>query len=577
MTPVLWELLKPYRWRMALAMGLRAVAGLASLLPWVLVSWWADTLVTGGAGAEGAPMGAIPGLVAATMVVWLVSQALAVHLAHGVDADLCGDLRRRLLTHLERAPLDWFSRQGQDGVARLADQDVRALHQLVAHAPTDLSSLVVVPFAALLCLAWLQPALLVFCLVPLAAAAAGFALLRSPAYRDEGTRRDAALERLSVDYGEFAQNLPLARQYPGAGVQRGVELSAKGFESAFSAWVKRVGHVAALIELVLGGPWLMAWVLLGAMALAVLGMPLAVGPLCAFLLLTRAMAAPIQAMGHGADALMGARAAAERLQAVCDLPPLSEGRAGQIPRDGSVVVRGLRFSYPDREVLKGVDLDLAEGGLNALVGPSGSGKSTMLHVLARHMDPQAGTILVGGVPLRDLPDAVRHRHIVMLTQQAVALDLSLRENIALLCPEAKFEDIRQAARDARLDDAIMALPRGYDSLSGRDVKLSGGEVQRLALARALLSSARLFLLCEPASATDPQTAQALHRAVRERLAGRTRLIVCHRLSEVSDADRIVVCHEGRFVAQGTHAHLLSSGGLYADLWRDQRRAEGEAA
>jgi ATP-binding cassette subfamily C protein len=199
------------------------------------------------------------GLVAATLVVWLVSQAVAAHVAHGVDADLCGDLRRRLLAHLGRVPLDWFSHQGQDGVARLADQDVRALHQLVAHAPNDLSNLVVVPVAALLCLAWLQPALLVFCLLPLAMAAGGFALMRSAVYREDVARRNAALEQLSADYGEFAHNLPLARQYPGAGVQGGVEVSADGFETAFSAWVGRVGSVGALIQLVLGTPWLMAW------------------------------------------------------------------------------------------------------------------------------------------------------------------------------------------------------------------------------------------------------------------------------------------------------------------------------
>lgn len=577
MTPVLWELLKPYRWRMAMAMGLQAAAGLTSLLPWVLLSLWADTLVSGGSRVEGALSGWFPGLVAATMVVWLISQALAVHLAHGVDADLCGDLRQRLLAHLGRVPLDWFSRQGQDGVARLADQDVRALHQLVAHAPTDLSNLIVVPLVALLYLAWLQPFLLLFCLLPLAAAAGGFILLRSATYREAAARRNAALERLSMDYGEFAHNLPLARQYPGAGVQRGVAMAANGFEIAFSVWVKQVGHLAALIELMLRGPWLMAWVFMGALALLMFDMPLAVGSLCAFLLLIQALAAPIRAMGHGADALIGARTAAERLQAVFDLQSLPEGRSSQGPGDGTVVVRDLCFSYVDREVLRGVDLDLTDGSLNAVVGPSGSGKSTLLHILARHMDPQAGTIIVGGVALKDLPDGIRHQHEVMLTQQAVALDVSLRENIALLRPESSFEEVRHAARDARLDDDIMMLPRGYDSLPGRDVKLSGGELQRLALARALLSPARLFLLDEPTSATDPQTAQALHRALRKRLAGRTRLVVSHRLSEVCDADQILLCHNGQIVARGTHEQLLSSDGLYADLWQQQRREEESAA
>ncbi|EPC9975379.1 TPA: ABC transporter ATP-binding protein PchH, partial [Pseudomonas aeruginosa] len=286
MTPVLWRLLRTYRWRLAAAMGLQALAGLCSLLPWMLLAWLAEPLARGQAQ---------PALVLLAVLAWLGCQALAAHLAHRVDADLCNDLRLRLLAHLQRLPLDWFGRQGPDGVARLVEQDVRALHQLIAHAPNDLSNLLVVPLVALLWLAWLHPWLLLFCLLPLVLAAAGFLLLRSARYRDLVLRRNAALERLSADYGEFAHNLLLARQYPGAGIQQGAEASAAAFGEAFGAWVKRVGHLAALVYVQLSTPWLLAWVLLGALALDALGVPLALGQACAFLLLLRALAAPVQA------------------------------------------------------------------------------------------------------------------------------------------------------------------------------------------------------------------------------------------------------------------------------------------
>ncbi|HGN2682628.1 TPA: ABC transporter ATP-binding protein PchH, partial [Pseudomonas aeruginosa] len=302
MTPVLWRLLRTYRWRLAAAMGLQALAGLCSLLPWMLLAWLVEPL------ARGQAQPALLALVLLAVLAWLGCQALAAHLAHRVDADLCNDLRLRLLAHLQRLPLDWFGRQGPDGVARLVEQDVRALHQLIAHAPNDLSNLLVVPLVALLWLAWLHPWLLLFCLLPLVLAAAGFLLLRSARYRDLVLRRNAALERLSADYGEFAYNLLLARQYPGAGIQQGAESSAAAFGEAFGAWVKRVGHLAALVYVQLSTPWLLAWVLLGALALDALGVPLALGQACAFLLLLRALAAPVQALGHGGDALLGARA-----------------------------------------------------------------------------------------------------------------------------------------------------------------------------------------------------------------------------------------------------------------------------
>lgn len=546
MTPVLWRLLRTYRWRLAAAMGLQALAGLCSLLPWMLLAWLAEPL------ARGQAQPALLALVLLAVLAWLGCQALAAHLAHRVDADLCNDLRLRLLAHLQRLPLDWFGRQGPDGVARLVEQDVRALHQLIAHAPNDLSNLLVVPLVALLWLAWLHPWLLLFCLLPLVLAAAGFLLLRSACYRDQVLRRNAALERLSADYGEFAHNLLLARQYPGAGIQQGAEASAAAFGEAFGAWVKRVGHLAALVYVQLSTPWLLAWVLLGTLALDALGVPLALGQACAFLLLLRALAAPVQAF---------------------DQAPLAEGRSTRELVDGAVALRGLGHAYEGVEVLADIDLELKDGSLVALVGPSGSGKSTLLHLLARYMDAQRGELEIGGLALKDMPDAVRHRHIALVGQQAAALEISLADNIALFRPDADLQEIRQAARDACLDERIMALPRGYDSVPGRDLQLSGGELQRLALARALLSPARLLLLDEPTSALDPQTARQVLRNLRERGGGRTRVIVAHRLAEVSDADLILVLVAGRLVERGEHAALLAADGAYARLWREQNGAE----
>ncbi|HBO2605691.1 TPA: ABC transporter ATP-binding protein PchH, partial [Pseudomonas aeruginosa] len=286
-----------------------------------------------------------------------------------------------------------------------------------------------------------------------------------------------------------------------------------------------------------------------------------------------ALAAPVQALGHGGDALLGARAAAERLQQVFDQAPLAEGRSTRELVDGAVALRGLGHAYEGVEVLADIDLELKDGSLVALVGPSGSGKSTLLHLLARYMDAQRGELEIGGLALKDMPDAVRHRHIALVGQQAAALEISLADNIALFRPDADLQEIRQAARDACLDERIMALPRGYDSVPGRDLQLSGGELQRLALARALLSPARLLLLDEPTSALDPQTARQVLRNLRERGGGRTRVIVAHRLAEVSDADLILVLVAGRLVERGEHAALLAADGAYARLWREQNGAE----
>lgn len=568
MTSTLWNFLRPYRWRLGAAVALQALGGLFSLLPWVLLAWWADELVQGGPGEPIHLL--IPGLVGLAILCWLLCQPLALHLTHLVDIDVCNDLRRRLLKHLQALPLDWFSRHGTDGVTRLAVQDVRALHQLVAHAPNDLCNLLIVPLIALLLLLWLRPGLLLFCLVPLLLSCCGYMLLRSVRFQNAFLRRDKAQEGLSVDYGEFSHNLLLVRQYPGAGAQRSVEESANEFNHAFSAWVSRVGRLAALIQILLGVPWLMAWVTVGAMILLLLDMPLAVGEFCAFLLLVRAMAAPVQALGHGGDAVLTALAAAQRLQDVFDQEPLVESNINKLPADGSVSIRSLHFSYQGRPILSDINLDLSSGSLTALVGPSGSGKTTLLHLLARHMDPQVGSIRVGGIELRNLPEPVRHRYTILVAQQAAVLELSLAQNIALLRPDADLLEIRQAAREVCLDEHIASLPRGYDSVPGQDLQLSGGEMQRVAMARALLSRAPLVLFDEPTSALDPQTAGILHRVVRDRMVDRTRLVVSHTLSDVIGADHILVLDNGRVVEHGIHAELVRNDGAYARLWHEQQ-------
>ena len=557
MTPVLWRLLRTCRWRLAAAMGLQALAGLCSLLPWMLLAWLAEPL------ARGQAQPALLALVLLAVLAWLGCQALAAHLAHRVDADLCNDLRLRLLAHLQRLPLDWFGRQGPDGVARLVEQDVRALHQLIAHAPNDLSNLLVVPLVALLWLAWLHPWLLLFCLLPLVLAAAGFLLLRSARYRDLVLRQRRA--------GKALGGLWRIRPQPAAGPtvpRRRHTTGRRGVGGGLRRSVRRLGEA--------GRPPRRAGLRAVVDALAAgLGPARRAGPGCPRRaagarpgLCLPAPAAGLGCPGAGARprrrrAAGRARAAAERLQQVFDQAPLAEGRSTREPVDGAVALHGLGHAYEGVEVLADIDLELEDGSLVALVGPSGSGKSTLLHLLARYMDAQRGELEVGGLALKDMPDAVRHRHIALVGQQAAALEISLADNIALFRPDADLQEIRQAARDACLDERIMALPRGYDSVPGRDLQLSGGELQRLALARALLSPARLLLLDEPTSALDPQTARQVLRNLRERGGGRTRVIVAHRLAEVSDADLILVLVAGRLVERGEHAALLAADGAYA--------------
>lgn len=553
MNAPLARMLRPFAAPLAAAVALQALAGVASLVPWLALGRIAEHW-RAAADLDGAARAWLAAAVAAG-ACWLGGQTLALHLTHRVDADLCDRLRARLADHLQRLPLNWFARTGSDRIARYVDQDVRALHQLVAHAPADITQLIVVPGAALACLLYLNPALLAFALVPLVLA--------------------AALEALMGDYAELARNPALVRQYPGAGIEAVALDSVAGFARAFSAWVGRIGGLGACTQVLLGTPLLLAWVVLGAMGLVLARAP--VGELCVFALLIWAVAAPVRALGHGADALRDARAAAARLDALLALPGLPQppdADARPAPRDASIAIRGVCVEFDGAPVLHDIEATIEAGTTTAIVGPSGAGKSTLLTLLVRFMDPARGEVRLGGVDLRMLPPRVLRERIAVVFQHAAALDVSIAENIALYRPDASRDDIRAAARAACLADRIDALPGGYDCRYGRDVRFSGGELQRLAIARALLSHAPLLLLDEPASALDPQTGRALRNALHG--GARTRVIVSHDLAAVRQADQILVMDRGRIVERGTHRALLDARGLYARLWAERDRPAEEA-
>lgn len=263
----------------------------------------------------------------------------------------------------------------------------------------------------------------------------------------------------------------------------------------------------------------------------------------------------------------------ERICTLLDEPEMAGG--GDAPSEHEIRFDHVSFGYGEKEVLRDVSARLEPGTMTAVVGPSGSGKSTMLRLIARFYDPTSGKVLLGGVDEKDIEPEKLMKNISMVFQDVYLFQDTVANNIRYGKEDATQEEIENAARLANCYDFIMQMPDGFDTMIGEGGStLSGGEKQRISIARAILKNAPVVLLDEATSSLDPENEAQIQQAISRLVQGRTVVVIAHRLKTVVGADTILVLDEGRIIEQGTHEQLLTQNGLYAKLWNLQTSTEG---
>jgi ATP-binding cassette subfamily B protein/subfamily B ATP-binding cassette protein MsbA len=279
-----------------------------------------------------------------------------------------------------------------------------------------------------------------------------------------------------------------------------------------------------------------------------------------------------QSWGTIAGARVGARRVFEILETAADLKDGTRTFPPEGAR-GAIAWRNVSFGYgKEMPVLRSIDLDVVPGTKVALVGPTGAGKSTLLGLLPRFFDPSEGSVTIDGIDIREYQIKSLRNQISMVLQPPLVFPISVRDNVAYGRPSATEEEIQQAARLARIHDRILALPQGYDTVTGESgVTLSEGEKQRLTIARAILRNAPILILDEPTSALDVETEALVMEGIRSLTEGHTTFVIAHRLSTVRDADLILVLRDGAIVEQGGFQDLLRRGEFFAELCKIQFR------
>ncbi|WP_063047425.1 ABC transporter ATP-binding protein [Nocardia pseudovaccinii] len=568
--PSVAELLRPYLGSFAAVVILQVIGAVAGLAPLLAVVELGRILLS----PKPVDHGHVWFVVIAGAVglfVRLLCTTASSGIGHLLDGRVQLSFRRQLAARLGRVPVGWFSRRRTGELAKVVGEDVGAVHPFIAHTPGELVSAFVVPLVSLIYLFTIDWRLTLITLIPVVLAVALVPLMMTPNRLREQEEFDAAMGRISSSVVEFVQGIAVVKAFGGAGRAHGrFRTAADDFVATFYRWVCGISVVAAGMQLVLSPPFVLLVVLIGGAVLITSG-GMAPADLLPFLLLGLGLTAPVAALGHGFDDLQSARRAVGRIREVLAVQSLPEPTQPIAAQGHRVELRDVRFGYDaDREVLRGIDLVLEPGTRTAIIGPSGSGKSTLVQLLPRFFDPTHGSVMLGGVDLRELGSGALYRLVSFVFQDVRLLRASIADNIALAVPHADLDEVVRAARLANIHDRILELPRGYESVIGDEVELSGGEAQRISLARALLTDTPVLVLDEATAFADPQTERAVHQALSALAGDRTILVIAHRLETIADADTVVLLENGVIVERGRPAELLARNGRFAAFWRTHR-------
>ncbi|WP_410652975.1 ABC transporter ATP-binding protein [Amycolatopsis sp. cmx-4-54] len=571
--PTTARLLRPFAGSFAAVVVLQVIGAISGLAPLLAVVELGRALLVPGP-ADASRVWTAVAVGAAGLFVRLVLTAASSGIGHLLDGRVQLTFRRLLAERLGRVPIGWFSSRRTGELAKVVGEDVGAVHPFIAHTPGELVSAFVVPLVSLVYLLTIDWRLTLITLIPVVLAVAMVPLMMTPSRLREQEEFDRGMAGISDSVVEFVQGIAVVKAFGGAGrAHRRFRTAADAFVATFTRWVHGMAGPAAGMQLALSPPFVLLVVLVGG-TLLITGGGLAPVDLLPFLVLGLGLTAPVAALGHGFDELQAARRATGRIREVLGVPSLPEPSDPVAPRGHRVELRGVRFGYEaGREVLRGIDLALEPGTVTALVGPSGGGKSTLVTLLPRFFDPTDGSVLLGGVDLREIGSRELYRKVSFVFQDVRLLRASVADNIALAVPHADREDVVRAARLAQIHDRVLELPRGYETVLHEETGLSGGEAQRISLARALLADTPVLVLDEATAFADPRTELAVRRALTTARADRTVLVIAHRLETVVDADTVVLLENGTITERGKPADLLARNGKFAAFWRSHRSAE----
>lgn len=550
------ELTAPIRGSMMVARVLGFLYGALAVAPYVVLVQLGEVLLAA------ARSGVLPGRgEVMTLLMWLIGAFgvrygiyfVALAVTHFADVRFGHIVRSRMVKVLAGAPLAWFTSTNSGAVRKAIQDDTHDVHTVIAHAPVESAAAVSAPLSLLIysfVVDW-RLGLLSIATLPI------YGLLNAWMMRDMGEKTaqmDRHLTRVSSTMVEFVSGISVVKAFGTVGrSHERFTRAAEDFSRFYRDWCGPLLKGSALGQASVSPSLILLISTAGGAAFVAAGIVSPVQVItCALIALV--IPAAIEVLGTTAWSYQIAGAAALRIVDLLSVDPLpAEGHFA--PEGSDVEIDGVSFSYGTTLALDDVSLTIPEGTVTALVGSSGSGKSTLATLVARFADPDRGAVRIGGVDVRDIAPDVLYRHVSFVLQDPQLLDISVRDNIALGVLGASDEAVWAAAGAARIDDYLRSLPRGLDSVIGEDAHPSGGQAQRIAIARALLVDAPILVLDEATAFTDPEAEADIQAALTRLVQGKTVLVIAHRAASITGVDQIAILDAGRLIALGTPDQL----------------------
>lgn len=497
-----------------------------------------------------------------SMIIYVESLMCSHVAAFHVQAEM----RSQMMHHIVTLPMGFMDSEGSGKIRKIVNESSAATETYLAHQLPDQTGAYATPVGLLVLLLVFDWRLGLLSLIPVVAAFLIMGSMTGEKMQQKMKEYQNALEEMSSEAVEYVRGIPVVKTFGQSVFSfKRFQTSIKNYEKWTISYTKDLRMPMVLYTTIINA----VFSVLIATAFFFTASDAYLLNLLFYIIITPIITVTLNKIMFASENQMIVSDALERIDGILDRQPLPETKDGRAMKDSSVTFENVSFRYENasKDALHQISLQIKDGEHMAFVGPSGGGKTTLASLAARFFDTTEGTVRIGGVDVRDIPSEKLMEKVSFVFQDSKLLKMSIYDNVRMGKKDATREEVLQALKDAQCEDIIAKMPNGIDTVIGsKGTYVSGGEAQRLSIARAMLKAAPILILDEATAFADPDNEAKVQAAFSRLSEGKTVIMIAHRLSSVVDADRICVLKDGEIREMGTHKDLVANGGIYAHMW-----------